>query len=255
MALKVVSKSIFLEKCNIKNLKEERKILMKARNPFVTNLYGTFQDDCNVYCKILKVKKVVLEFIPAGDVHTLLKEKQKLSEKETKFIVSEIIIALEFLHKQNIVYRDLKIKVKQKIKKKNILIDGKGHMKLCDFGFSKFLDTKTFSVCGTPYYVSPEILQKTGHNTVTDYWSLGVLTYELLVGRPPFYKKKRKDLFNEILNSELEFPENIQISSSMKDFISKLLIKGKFMTHKKIQKKGLEAKESNRLNHTQYLMM
>jgi len=221
-ALKCVSKELFLEKCNVKNLKEERKIMMKLQHPFITKLEGTFQDKNNIF--------FVLEYVQCGDIYTLLQSFGVLNEIQTKFIVIGIIQALEYLHGKKIIYRDLKLK--------NVLLDEYGYVKLCDFGFSKYVEDKTFSVCGTPYYVSPEILLEKGHTLTTDYWSLGILTFELLTGKPPFFKKNRNELFSDIINNEIKFSDNIDVSKNCQNFVKELLHKN---NEKRLGNSGIQS--------------
>ena len=140
-------------------------------------------------------------------------------EEEAKFYSAIIGLALEYLHTHGIVYRD--------IKPDNILIDEDGYLKLADFGMAKMLKDKekAFSLCGTPEYFAPEIITREGHNKSADWWSYGILLYEMLYGIPPFYSKNTEKMFELITKSDLKFPKKIQISDNAKDLIKKLLIK------------------------------
>ena len=131
------------------------------------------------------------------------------------FYASELCLALEYLHNIHIIYRDLK--------PENILVGRDGHIKLTDFGFSKMIkySDKTFTLCGTPEYMAPEIILNQGHNKAVDWWAFGVLIYELLTGFPPFYSQNPYDIYNKVLNEKPKFPEFLDFKA--KDLISKLL--------------------------------
>ncbi len=121
----------------------------------------------------------------------------------SKFYFAEILLGLEYLHSKNIVYRDLK--------PENVLIDTDGHVRLADFGLSKIFkrDERSFSLCGSPEYMCPEILKREGHNHMVDYYTLGAILYEMLTGFPPYYTNNKSERTRRILESELTFPTNI----------------------------------------------
>ena len=126
-----------------------------------------------------------MEYCPCGDIGDILKKERRFGEEVARIYISEIILALEYLHSKGIIYRDLK--------PDNIILDEQGHVKLTDFGLSKEIeegDEKlTYTFCGTPQYLAPEIISKTGYNCMIDWWSLGILMYEIVVGFPPFNHK------------------------------------------------------------------
>ncbi|GFY77106.1 hypothetical protein TNIN_106981 [Trichonephila inaurata madagascariensis] len=139
-----------------------------------------------------------------------------LYEKFLSFYLGEIILAVQHLHANGIIYRDLKLK--------NVLLDSEGHVKLCDFGLSKenmFDGCTTYSFCGTIDYMAPEIISNKGHGKAVDWWSLGVLMYDVMIGYPPFQSKSRNKTMQEILNKELSFPSHI--SESAMDIMAKLM--------------------------------
>jgi serine/threonine protein kinase len=132
-----------------------------------------------------------------------LSKKKRLTEPQARFYAAQMILALEYLHSKNIIYRDLK--------PENVLIDEKGYIKLTDFGLSKnniYDENSAFSVCGTPEYLAPEIVKKDGHGKPVDWWCLGSIIYELIHGLPPFYSKNRAELFDKIKNHSPYYSKN-----------------------------------------------
>jgi serine/threonine protein kinase len=161
----------------------------------------------------------VLEFCPGGELFFHLSRIGNFDEKVTKFYCTQIILAIQHLHKHDIIYRDLK--------PENVLIDSKGYAKLTDFGLSKegIKDNQSaHTFCGTPEYLAPEIVDGKGHGKAVDWWSVGAIMFEMLTGQPPFQLKdnNRKELFNDIKSCNLQMPEHI--SPACKDLLSKLFV-------------------------------
>lgn len=157
-----------------------------------------------------------MELMRGGELYCHLGKVKRFSEEKTKFFIACISLALGHLHQSNFIYRDLKLE--------NILLNDKGYVKLTDFGLAKFVkkEEKTYTMCGTIFYLAPEVVIEEGHSQPADWWSLGILTYELLMGFPPFYSKKDQMLMKMIKSGELNFYEQVKISSKCKDFISKV---------------------------------
>ena len=210
-AMKILSKKLLKRKKQEEHTKTERDLMVKINSPFIVNIKSAFQDSTKLY--------IVSEFMQGGDMFFHLHDGQIIifNNEKTKFYIIELVLALEFLHKNNMVYRDLK--------PENILLDDKGHVKLTDFGLSKILEDesdKAFTLCGTPQYLAPEILLKKGYDKAVDWWSLGCVMYEMLSGRLPFPIKKDVKLSLKIYEKPAEFAKNI--TKEAKDLIQKLLV-------------------------------
>ena len=206
-AMKILKKK-FIEKNKQQfHVKTERKILEIIEHPFVAKLYYAFQNSEKLY--------MLTEYMPGGEMFYHLHKDIYFSEERTKFYISEIILALIYLHKNNIIYRDLK--------PENILLDEQGHIKLTDFGLSKIVNNinkdKTYTICGTPEYVAPEVLLNKGYNKSADWWSLGIVLYEMLCGETPF-KEARERLDINIYYKPIY--QNKLISDTAFDLIQKL---------------------------------
>ena len=214
-AMKVYKKSDLREKNQENNTKSERNLLTQINFPFIVEVKFAFQTDSKLF--------LVQEFIQGGDLFFHIHSGQKFSTQKTKFYLVEIILAIDFLHKNNMIYRDLK--------PENILIDSKGHIKLTDFGLSKIvtnIEEKSFTICGTLQYIAPEIISGEGYNESVDWWSLGIIMYEMLTGKLPFKfnfdsqeEQEQNDL--NIYDKKIKYPSWIE--ENAKDLINKLLNK------------------------------
>jgi protein kinase A len=156
---------------------------------------------------------IVLEYVCGGEVFTHLRKAGKFPNDVGKFYGAEIILAFEHLHSLNIIYRDLK--------PENLLLDQGGHIKITDFGFAKKVPERTFTLCGTPEYLAPEIIQSKGHGKAVDWWALGILIYEMLVGYPPFFDESPFRIYEKILEGKIQFPK--WVDARAKDLIKGLL--------------------------------
>lgn len=187
----------------------EKMALVKLKHPFFVQFYFAFQTPSKIY--------IGLEYISGGDLFYHMERVGHFSEFNTMIYIAETAIALNFLHSRNMIYRDLKTE--------NVLLDKDGHIKLSDFGLIKnYADTQLASTfCGTPYYVAPEMIQNKAYNNKVDWWSLGVLMYELLYGRMPFQDSNGSKLYAKILKESVVFPTDA--TSVQKSLINGLLEK------------------------------
>lgn len=195
-AMKMLRKENVIKRNQVEHTKTERNVLEAVSHPFIVTLHYAFQTPKKLY--------FVLEYCPGGELFFHLSRAGRFSEGRCRFYASEILLAIEYLHRLNIIYRDLK--------PENILLDADGHVKLTDFGLSKEGIQDNFSaksMCGTPEYLAPEILNKSGHGKAVDWYSLGALMYEMLTGLPPFYTRDREKLFERIRRGELAYPSYI----------------------------------------------
>ncbi|XP_038024455.2 serine/threonine-protein kinase 38 isoform X2 [Anas platyrhynchos] len=239
-SLKVIGRGAFGE---VGHIRAERDILVEADSLWVVKMFYSFQDKLNLY--------LIMEFLPGGDMMTLLMKKDTLTEEETQFYIAETVLAIDSIHQLGFIHRD--------IKPDNLLLDSKGHVKLSDFGLctglkkahrtefyrnlnhslpSDFtfqnMNSKrkaetwkrnrrqlAFSTVGTPDYIAPEVFMQTGYNKLCDWWSLGVIMYEMLIGYPPFCSETPQETYKKVMNwkETLTFPPEVPISDKAKDLI------------------------------------
>ena len=206
-ALKMLKKSEVIRLKQVQHVKAEKDILMMIEHPFIVTLVATFQDAKRLY--------MLMEYVNGGELFSHLRKEGRLSIDAARFYTAEIVLAFQYLHERNIVYRDLK--------PENLLLDSKGHIKITDFGFAKIVDSRTWTLCGTPEYLAPEIIQSKGHSKGVDYWALGILLYEMVAGFPPFYDENPFGIYQKILNGKIDFPSKY-FDENTKSLISKLLV-------------------------------
>ena len=159
--------------------------------------HESFKDATHVY--------LTFEYVQGGEIFRLLRRENLFPNDVALFYITEIVLALEYLHKQKIAYRDLK--------PENLLVAADGHMKITDFGFAKKINDRTFTLCGTPEYLAPEIIVSIGHNHGVDWWALGILIFEMLAGYPPFYDQNPYEVYRRITVGYFEFPAQISINA------------------------------------------
>ncbi|KAI3436823.1 hypothetical protein D9Q98_006233 [Chlorella vulgaris] len=195
-----------LEDFEIAHLRSERDILRQLDHSLLVRMHGCCQDQQCVY--------FIMEYVPGGEFFSHLKARGKLSEEAARLYAGEVLLMFEYLHSHDIVYRDLK--------PENLLLDASGHLKLTDFGFAKAIGARrTYTLCGTPDYLAPEIILNKGHGKAVDWWALGVLIYEMLTGYPPFLDDDALATYKKILKGNLTFPPHLSVTA--RDLIRKLL--------------------------------
>ncbi|XP_062621561.1 calcium-independent protein kinase C-like isoform X2 [Saccostrea cucullata] len=194
LAVKVLKKETILQDDDVECTMTEKRILaLSAKHPFLTALHSCFQTRDRLF--------FVMEYVNGGDLMFQIQRARKFDEPRARFYAAEVTLALMFLHRNGIIYRDLKLD--------NILLDAEGHCKIADFGMCKegmFESKVTQTFCGTPDYIAPEILQELDYDASVDWWALGVLMYEMMAGQPPFEADNEEDLFESILHDDVLYP-------------------------------------------------
>lgn len=226
-ALKTIRKAHIISRSEVAHTLAERSVLAQINNPFIVPLKFSFQSPEKLY--------FVLAFVNGGELFHHLQKEQRFDINRSRFYTAELLCALECLHGFKVIYRDLK--------PENILLDYSGHIALCDFGLCK-LDMKDedrtnsksswvkpfekltdfcLAFCGTPEYLAPELLLGHGYTKSVDWWTLGVLLYEMLTGLPPFYDENTNEMYRKILQDPLHFPGLDVVPAAAKDLLTKLL--------------------------------
>jgi len=212
-AMKVLQKKVIVQKKEVAHTVGERNILVRTattESPFIVGLKFSFQTPTDLY--------LVTDYMSGGELFWHLQKEGRFDEKRAKFYIAELILALEHLHKHDIVYRDLK--------PENILLDANGHIALCDFGLSKANLTKnatTNTFCGTTEYLAPEVLlDEAGYTKMVDFWSLGVLVFEMCCGWSPFYAEDTQQMYKNIAFGKVRFPRDT-LTTEGRNFVKGLL--------------------------------
>jgi len=204
-ALKILKKSEVIYLKQVDHVKTEKKILEEIEHPFIVNLAGAFQDDKNLY--------LLLEYVIGGEFFSHLRKAGRFPNDTARYYAAQITLVFEHLHSLMILYRDLK--------PENLLLDKNGNCKVTDFGFAKKVEYRTWTLCGTPEYLAPEIILSKGHGKAVDWWACGILIYEMLAGYPPFYDEDPLGIYQKILEGKIKFPWHFDRHS--KDLCKKLL--------------------------------
>jgi len=207
-AMKVLKKKELIARKQVAHTNTERKILQDIENPFIVALRFAFQTTTKLY--------MVLDYFNGGELFFHLKNNGHFPEIRARFYAAEIVLALECMHNNRIIYRDLK--------PENILLDEKGHIRLTDFGLSKELEEgleTTLTFCGTPEYLAPEVILGQPYGQACDWWSLGTVLYEMITGMGPFYDENLHTMYDKILRAKLTFPP--EVSANARKFIGSLL--------------------------------
>ena len=191
-ALKILKKAEILRLKQVDHIMSEITILAEIDHPLLIKMSGLAQDDRFLY--------IAQDYIAGGELFNYLRSIGNLNNDEAKFYGASVGSMFEYLHLKDIIYRDQK--------PENLLIDKEGYLKLTDFGFAKHIDGRTYTLCGTPEYLAPEILLQKGHGKPVDWWCLGILIYEMLVGIDPFSDDDPMAVYQNILKGKIKFPRN-----------------------------------------------
>ena len=212
-ALKMLNKREIIGHHQVEGVIREKNIMTSIDHPFVITLISTFQDDKHLY--------MLLELVQGGELFSVIHTESRdgIPNPNSRFYAACILESLAHLHNRHITYRDLK--------PENILIDALGYCVLVDLGFAKIVMDKTYTLCGTPEYLAPEIILSKGHDKGVDYWAFGVLIYEMLVGRSPFYSygTDQVSLFKRIVQVKYSFPPGAVVNEIAQDLIQRLIVR------------------------------
>ncbi|KAI8147329.1 kinase-like domain-containing protein [Fennellomyces sp. T-0311] len=226
-AIKIMHKLELVHLKQVEHTNSERNTLMHTVHPFIVNLWGTFQDTKYLY--------MVMDYIPGGELFNLLRTKKHFEPYLAQFYAAETLLALGYLHSWDIIYRDLK--------PENILLDRDGHIKLTDFGFAKTVPDRTYTMCGTPDYIAPEVIASRGYNKSVDYWALGILIYEMLAGYTPFHDENTIRIYEKIMRCQVQYPRHF--GDDVQDLLIHLLTRDMGMRYGSLKRGHLDVMEHN----------
>ena len=204
-AMKIMKKKEIIKSKQADHIANEIKILSMIDHPFVIKFGGFAQDDKYLY--------IAMELVNGGELFTYLRGTGRFPVDQARFYIAQIISIFEYLHSKSIIYRDLK--------PENILIHKSGYLKLTDFGFAKIVEGRTYTLCGTPEYLAPEIILNKGHGKSVDWWTCGILLYELIAGIDPFSDEDPMMVYQKILKGKVKFPSGFD--SNAKSLVKHLL--------------------------------
>jgi len=193
MVLKTLQKAEMVACDQVERVYAEKRILRMMQSPFIVGYRGSFQDTENLY--------LALEYVSGGELFKVMLDNDRLTTDQVRFYAAEIAFALCDLHAINCAYRDLK--------PENVVVTRTGHIKLADFGCAKIISffSRTYTLCGTPEYLAPEMVDRGGHSVASDWWQLGILVFELMAAYPPFVDQSPYRLYEKILLSKVEYPK------------------------------------------------
>lgn len=222
-ARKGVSKQQIVDTHQQGHIMSEKKVMSTLQHPFIIRLFATYKDDDQLY--------FLLEPVLGGELFTVLRKCSLFKEPAARFYAGSVILAFEYLHSKNTVYRDLK--------PENLLLDSHGYIKVADFGFAKKIQNKTWTLCGTPEYLCPEIVSGEGHGKGVDWWTVGILIYEMMASYTPFYHQNQLKMYDKIVRGRYKFPSHF--SAEAKAIISA------FLQHKPTQRLGVTQGEATEI--------
>ena len=210
-ALKEMSKLKIIDKKSEKSINSEREFLSKLHHPFIVNMHYAFQDKENLY--------LVMDMLSGGDLRYHISRYRKFSEEQARFFISNMIYALKYIHENNVIHRD--------IKPENLVLDENGYVRITDFGIAKEnMPDNSSETSGTPGYMAPEVMKAKNHSFPVDFFAIGVIGYEFMLGKRPYYGKNRQEIKEQMLTKEAIIKEeNIPKgwSTDSVDFINQLL--------------------------------
>lgn len=189
-AFKQLKKYDIMKFKQVDHLKNENFIMYSMDHPFIVKMYGMAQNNRFIY--------ISMEYVAGGELFTYLRSVGRFSPNQACFYAAQIVAIFEYMHSHNVVYRDLK--------PENVLIGPDGFLKLTDFGFAKIVEGRTYTLCGTPEYLAPEILTNKGHGKGVDWWTVGILLYEMIAGIDPFNDDDPMGIYQNILRGVIKFP-------------------------------------------------
>lgn len=204
-ALKAIRKIQIVELGQQTHITNEKSVMQMLNSKFLVNLRGTFKDTWRIY--------FLLDVCLGGELFTVLRKMRSFDEPTARFFAACVVEAFSYMHSLNVIYRDLK--------PENLVLDDTGYLKVTDFGFAKVVVNKTFTLCGTPDYLAPEIVTGQGHGKGVDWWTLGVLIYEMIASFPPFFDDEPMMTYRKIISCKFKFPK--YLSPTSKDIITRLL--------------------------------
>lgn len=204
-AMKILEKEKIVKTKQIDHTGNEKKILQSIKFPFVVSMDFFFKDNSYLY--------LIMQFVNGGEMFTHLRRMGRFDEELSKFYAAQVVLGLEYLHSCDLVYRDLK--------PENILIDDHGYLKITDFGFCKMIENRTWTLCGTPEYLAPELILSKGYGKSVDWWSFGVLIYEMNAGYPPFYSQEPMKIYEKIVAGKYKFANHF--GDDLRDILKNIL--------------------------------